>query len=333
MGLSKEEVEDLIKQKLSSLEAEESRNKTEDLGFPLLHKVFISKFGKNLEKKCADLIEFTELSMLIISIVRKRNKIEKYYRKILDEGLRMSLEEDEESESRRIAEAIEPIKSFIFSNDTSNLDKKETDVLSKKGIQKLKIVERCSAYYIFALYAYIDVYLKELFENYFKKKISEQERDLLKSFPERGGVKERMKRLLQIIRKDLPEQIVEFYNNYNGLNDKLAFELLLVTRHDIAHANPLPKLEKLRSKFRKQYNKAKEKRDFLIEGFLGYKFFENGDENEENLISSKMKKTITNFFSDILKDIHLSFFFMEIGLSCIRYLAIIEAVTRKKYNI
>lgn len=51
MNFSREDIEDIIIQKLSSLDNEESKSKTEDLRFPLIYDAFNSKFGKNLEEK------------------------------------------------------------------------------------------------------------------------------------------------------------------------------------------------------------------------------------------------------------------------------------------
>ncbi len=332
MRFSKEEIEAIIKQRVNFLESEVLKTKNEEFSFPLIHDIFSSKFGKNLEEKCRDLTGFTELSMLSISIVNKSKKLKTFSRKLFDEGLKMSLEEDEDSDVRKMAEALIPIKSLLFSKNSSDSNDKTPDVLSKKGMQKMKVTQRCSAYYIFAFYAYIDVYLDELYKNYFKKKVPDEEKDLLKGFPERGGVKERTKSLLQLIRRDLPEQMDEFYGCYNGLNDKTAYELLIDTRHEIAHANPLPELRKLRNKFRKQYSEAKKKRDTLIER-IGVNLFEEEDKKKEVLISSKMKKTYSKFVTNLFKDIHLAFFFVEIGLSCLRYLSIIEEIARMKYNI
>ena len=51
------------------------------------------------------------------------------------------------------------------------------------------------------------------------------------------------------------------------------------------------------------------------------------EKDEEKNISRKrkltpeMKKIVSNFAITIFKDIHLAFFFVEIGLSCIRYLS------------
>lgn len=332
MNFSREDIEEIIIQKLSILDNEESKNKTEDLRFPLIYDAFNSKFGKNLEEKCRDLTLFIEASMLLISIIKKREKLQQNIHKLFEGGLEMSLEEEEDSEARQFAEAVEPLKSFIFSKDSSDSDDKEPDVLSKKGIQELRIVQRCSAYYILALYAYIDVYLEQLFEKYFKKKIPKDESKFLLNFPERGGIKKRVKYLSQIIKRELPEQFDEFYMKYDGLNDKIAFELLIETRHKVAHKNPLPELNKLRSRFRKHYKKAKEHRDILIEGISNFKFFEN-DEEDHKQLSINMKANMTKLFNLIFKDIHLAFFFLEVGLSCIRYLALIEELARKKYKI
>lgn len=323
MIFSKDEVEAIVKQKLSFLESEEAKTNTEDFRFPLIYNVFDSKFGKEFEEKCRDLTLFTEIAMLTISSVNKGKKLQKFYEEMLDETIKKTLEEDEDSDAKKIIDALLPVKSLIFSKDSSDSKDSSTNVISKKGFRKLKVTQRCSAYYIFAFYAYIDVYLVDLFNNYFKKKLPE---DLLQDFPDRGGIKERTRSLLQIIRKDLPEQLNQFYKNHGGLDDKSAYELLIDTRHEIAHANPLPELKKLRNKFRKQYSKAKDKRDSLIENIIGFKLFDEEDDSKNVLLSPEMKKTISNFAIILFKDIHLAFFFVEIGLSCIRYLSIIEEI-------
>ena len=332
MNLTQEIIKEIISQKLKILDAKESKNKTEEIGFPLIYDSFSSKFGRNLEEKCRDLTLFTETSMLLISIIKKRDKFQKTIYKLMEGALKMSLEEEDDSEAKQFAEAIEPFKSFLFSKDSSDSDNKESDLLSEKGMQELKIVQRCSAYYVLALYAYIDVYLEDLFEMYFKKKFPEDENNLLDKFPYKRGVKERVKYLSQFIKKELPELFDEFYKNYDGVNDKLAFELLIDTIHLVAHKNPLPELNKLRSKFKQHYKKAKNHRDVLIKEISTKDFLMN-DEDGKNQIPDDIKKSISKFINIIFKDIHLAFFFLEVGLSCIRYLALIEELTIRKYNI
>ncbi len=332
MDLSQDDVHCIISQKLALIETEELTNKSKYFGFTLLDKVLESKFGKKLESKCADLTIFTEAIILLVSIVNKRPKLEPYYNKLIDEGTEMFLKNDTEKENHEITEAILTLRPHIFPVFGSAEDKKNEDVLSKKGMQELKIVQRCSAYYILALYAYIDVYLDEYFEKLLKKKIPLEEREKLDGYPKKGGIKDKTKFLLKVMGDKLPEQIDGFYFDYKGINDKAAFDLFLETRNSIAHANPLPKLEKLRSKFRKQYKKAKEKKDYIIDSIVKFDFSDNKDKKKRTEPSSEMKKAFTNILNTVLKDIHLAFLFMEISQSCIKYLAIIEEITQFRYG-
>lgn len=143
-------------------------------------------------------------------------------------------------------------------------------------------------------------------------------------FPEKGGLKKKNRKVLQILKQELPGQLDDFFKKYQGLNDKHAMDLFIDLRNDIAHDNPLPELKNLRRKFPKHYKKAKDKRDAFVEKILVFQEFTNNNKDGEAVLSQKSKKKIASVLGDFFKDIHLFIFIIEIGFSCIRYLSVIE---------
>ena len=287
--------------------------------FPKTFSSYQDLFGENVGiSKINELID--ELLKFVIKqakLPKEKRKLAKIHaekiRKKIDEVIVLGKQKLKEFES--LFEEFDDILGEK-KNETEDKTQKEEGEREETTqiLDEINFLQRLNAYFLFALYSIIDVYCLSFLQNTMAIIPQKEFHDSLKELQRRpSNPKDTLNKTLDMLsNKDTKlRQIRE------KLISKLKWELhqdtfnsLKEVRDVIAHGKPCLSLTELEEKFKKHKKKAKRDTD---------EFF-------SELRSSELPESLKQLFLGAIEDIWIGFLLNEIGDSCVKYLALNEAI-------
>ncbi|MHA1205535.1 MAG: hypothetical protein ACTSSL_11485 [Candidatus Heimdallarchaeaceae archaeon] len=265
---------------------------------------FNTDFGKKFESNCKDLLGFITIAYIpqvIPILIQAYNYLLKNIEEI--------------TKTIEIEQKEDLLQIFTFLSADKKEKKIKQDSTLSKTLKDISLIPRLIAYLILTQYAYIDTFFVESYKYICKKAQREIIPDISKEFY-KNSIIEKPNRLMKVLDKRLPKIISDAYLKLNKANNKTAFLGIIKLRNEIAHAKPLLEINKLKKKFPKQLQRAKnaslEFRKKII------------DEIPEP--KTEWQKVMLSMGEKVLTEFEMLFFIVEISLSTMKYLALFERI-------
>lgn len=278
--------------------------------------IFETEFGKNFENNCKDLFSFIIVAYSMQLLTSLRKVYEEY---IFSEDFFRKAEEqiDFELGGKKKKDALKALSLLRIINQMGTSETKNTnenDLFSQEALQELNIVSRLIAYFVLTLYAYVDVFIEESYCYICEKASREKLTSIIEEFQKSKRIIEKLKSLISSMDKNLPEYISESYKQLSNCDDKATLAYTLKLRNDIAHANPIPEIDILKKDFTQQWCNAQKTSKKIKEDF-----FANLPEPK-----TELERDMLEGADKLLKKFDSLFLIIEIGFSCMKYLALFE---------
>jgi len=277
---------------------------------------FNTDFGKNFENNCKDLFQFTTVAYKPYLYVILKQYYEPYiFSENFYEKAKKQFELELRGEKKKnTLQALLLLKSIKNETPKEKEEPQEQDLMSFETLEEIKLIPRLVAYFVLTIYAYIDVFIDASYNYICEKAPRKIFPDLSKEFHRSNKIKEQLNSLIRILNKELPGMISKAYRKISITDNKAAFSCIIKLRNEIAHVNPLPKIDELKKNFSKQYKNAKKA---LLE--FGKKFFDEIPEPK-----TELERDFLNISKKVLTEFEILFVIIEIGLSAMTYLALFE---------
>ncbi|MHA1223336.1 MAG: hypothetical protein ACTSP3_08790 [Candidatus Heimdallarchaeaceae archaeon] len=276
---------------------------------------FMTESGKKFAENYFDLSYFIAMITIIPPFINSREKILKFIfsgellkliEKYINNGENITKEE-----FTKIENIIASFQELIKENKESVIEQQSTETEEiTETLEQLKVTERIIAYYIFALYAYLEVYSKSLYKSVIihidNKKLYpiQSSKDLF------SNPYDTIKVLLKNIsdsNANLNLLLDRVLHRKSWITKKEALVKVIELRNEIAHNKPILQIEELRRKFKKETRDAN---------------------REKNNTIKEMKKNIPekiySLFESLLEEFGTIFLIRNIGVSCVLFIVCVD---------
>lgn len=293
---------------------------------------FCTEFGEEFEDNYLDLMRFADIATLLPTLVKPAMKLNQAatsgeFLNYIEEGAEfaenLSARQKEQVKTivtrmkedwdqlAQITPVKEELPKALESEDES--EDAETDV--EGFLDELQILPRIIAYFIFALYSYIDVYSMHLVQFLMAISNVEEFYRLLTQFKVGQNPHHRIKEILKgTDAKNLSDPLEHLLEAGHWETHQKAFADLIGLRNHVAHRKPLTTPQEFQKKFPQFSKRAKQEAEKL----------------QEKVQSVIPQETLPSSFSALFLDLFsgdlVENFFMirQLATSCYRYLALID---------